>query len=146
MELSAVERLNMKERKTMAFEWMTAEQAASALGLKKSGIHYRGRTGTLKTKREGRSIFFKVRVAAPAPGKAESGDKLQPEGLAAGDKLQDRGSGDGSKLQAETLALLKALGKGKGRSRESERALRVWKKAGMPDVGECPTCGRALTQ
>jgi hypothetical protein len=117
----------------MAYEWMTAEEAASALGLKKSGIHYRGRIGALKTKRDGRSIFFKVRVAAPAPGKGEPQEVPQEETPAKGDGLR-----------AETRALLKALGKGKGRSRESERALRAWKKAGMPDVGECPTCGQTL--
>ena len=119
----------------MAYEWLTATEAAKALGLKKSGIHYRGRTGVLKTKREGRSIFFRVRVAAPAPAKVEPQEVPQGE-----TRAQETGG-----VQPETRALLKALSKGKGRSREGERALRAWKKAGMPDIGECPTCGKALT-
>ena len=127
MELSAVERLNMKERKTMAKQWVTASEAAKILKVSRHKIYNSGKAGQIKTKRDGRSVFFQIEVE---PEKAPQEET----------RTQEAGG-----VQPETRALLKALSKGKGRSREGERALRAWKKAGMPDVGECPTCGRALT-
>lgn len=135
MELSAVERLNMKERETVANEWLTAEEAAEALNLNKSQIHYRGRTGKLETRKEGRRVLFRIRLIGSGPSARLDRQKTQP------DEVAPKAGG----ISAETRALLKALSKGKGRSREGERALRAWKKAGMPDIGECPTCGKALT-